>query len=49
MGKSSDSSTDSEDDRKARDEFAARLRDKDKQRTRNVAGSRSGNQENLLT
>lgn len=43
MGKSSDSdsSDSSEDDRRKRDEFAERLRKKDKEKVRNIA-SRSG-------
>lgn len=35
-------SSDSEDDRKERDKFAERLKQKDKERTRNIAIPRSG-------
>lgn len=43
MGKSSDSSTsESEEDRRQRDEFAERLKKRDKEKTRNVVSSRSG-------
>uniref|UniRef100_A0A1B6F5K8 RNA helicase n=1 Tax=Cuerna arida TaxID=1464854 RepID=A0A1B6F5K8_9HEMI len=42
MGKSSDTSgSDSEDDRRKRDEFAERLKKRDKEKTRNVVTSRS--------
>lgn len=36
------STTDSDEDRKERDEFAERLKKKDKERTRNIAIPRSG-------
>lgn len=42
MGKSDLSSSDSEEDRKARDEFAERLKEKDKERTRKITAARSG-------
>lgn len=35
-------STDSDEDRKERDEFAERLKQKDKEKTRNIAIPRSG-------
>lgn len=44
MGKSSSESsgTDSEEDRRKRDEFAERLKKRDKDKTRNIITSRSG-------
>jgi len=41
-------SSDSEEDRKERDEFAERIRKKDKERTRNIAIPRSGKFVNRL-
>ena len=42
MAKSSTESSDSEEDRKQRDAFAARLRKKDKENTRKITTSHSG-------